>query len=45
MQYYEGKLSVTFPTSGYRQIKQVISIAIDTEALLFLSHIFSMPCQ
>lgn len=45
MQYYEGKLSVTFSTAGYRQIRQVISIAIDTDAVLFLSHSFYMPCQ
>lgn len=40
MQYYKGKLSVTFSTSGYQQIKQVTSIAVDTDAVLFLSHIF-----
>lgn len=45
MQYYEGKLSVTFSTSGYWQIKQIISIAIDIDAVLSLFHIFYMPCQ
>lgn len=45
MQYYEDKLSVTFFTSGYWQIKQVISIAIGIDAILSLSHIFCMPCQ
>lgn len=45
MQRREAKLSVTLSTSGYWQIKQIISIAIDIDAALSLFHIFYMPCQ